>query len=170
MRAGPISGFEISDTFSNFESGPSTLSRGMPRRDLDRDIKRLVTQLIDRGYESDLLDRLRPHFSVEESHAVVENEIRQEIAVALGRSGMKVDVMLLQLELVERELDALDARTPDAATHGRALEEKHDALRQVAEQRRWELKIHREAVGLRDHRQLREQWPIPGPRRRWRDG
>ena len=25
----------------------------------------------------------------------------------------------------------------------------------------WELRVHREALGLRDHRQLEDTWPVP---------
>ena len=71
--------------------------------------KRLVEELKDEGYESIYLDRLRANLDVEAQHGILEKEIVQEMAYALGRSAAKVDYALLELELW-RQIGAIGAR------------------------------------------------------------
>ena len=68
--------------------------------------KRLVEELKDEGYESIYLDRLRANLDVEQQHGILEKEIVQEMAYALGKSAAKVDHALLELELLEKSSDA----------------------------------------------------------------
>ena len=117
--------------------------------------KRLVEELKDEGYESIYLDRLRANLDVEAQHGILEKEIVQEMAYALGRSAAKVDYALLELELLQNELGRCDSAAR-RATLERAIESKRDeALR-----RRRDLLIHREALGIRRNDILETLYPI----------
>ena len=117
--------------------------------------KRLVEELKDQGYESVYLDRLRASLDVEQQHGVLEKEVVQEIAYALGRSAAKVDHALLELELLLREL-----RTANSEQRRRALLQAIADKRQEALARRRELLIHREAVGIRRNDILETLYPV----------
>jgi hypothetical protein len=126
----------------------------------DSRVKRLVAGLKERGYESVYLDRLEQRLDVEAAHEVLEQEIVAEMAAALGRSGAKVDLALLRLEMAGREVDAA------ADGEGRsALVARFNALRAEALRARQELAIHREAVGFRRNQELERLYPVPAPRR-----
>ncbi len=77
------------------------------------------------------------------------------MAEALGRSGEKVDVALLRLEIVSREL----AVATDPAERAR-LVTLFNVRRADALQARHELRIHREAVGIRRNDVLDREYPI----------
>ncbi len=117
--------------------------------------KRLVQELKDQGYESVYLDRLRASLDVEQQHGVLEKEIIQEMAYALGKTAAKVDHALLELELLQRELCS--------ATSSRRREELLEAIRAKqaeALERRRELLIHREALGIRRNDILERLYPV----------
>jgi len=126
----------------------------------DSRMKRLVTGLKERGYESVYLDRLQQRLDVEAAHEVLEQEIVAEMAAALGRSAAKVDLALLHLELAARDIDA--AADDDERAR---LVARFNALRAEAMRARHELAIHREAVGFRRNHDLDRLYPVPGPRR-----
>ncbi|GAB4248874.1 hypothetical protein [Deferrisoma sp.] len=124
--------------------------------------KRLVDQLTDEGYESPYLDRLRRRLGVYQAQRELEKEILQEMAAALGRAEEKVLVALLELELLGRQVDRLEAEGAEDLAEAVL---RFNAKRREARQRLWELVIHREALGFRNHRILDEFYPIPPPRR-----
>jgi len=126
----------------------------------DSRMKRLVTGLKERGYESVYLDRLEQRLDVEAAHEVLEQEIVAEMAAALGRSAAKVDLALLHLELAAKDIDA--AADDDERAR---LVARFNALRAEALRARHELAIHREAVGFRRNHELDRLYPVPGPRR-----
>lgn len=120
--------------------------------------RRLVNKLISAGYESPYLDRLRRCVGAQATQDALEAEIAQEIAGALGRAGAKVDLLLLKLQL------ARDAHDEADGSERSRLADEYAALRQQALTARWELQVHREAVGMRgSHRSLDETYPIPPP-------
>jgi len=127
---------------------------------MERPWQTLVRELRDRGYQSPYLDRLRTRLDVEAAQEELEKEIVREMAAALGRSGEKVDVALLRLELAGRDL----AAATDLAERAR-LTVRFNALRAEALKARHELRIHREAVGIRRNDMLDREYPIP-PRAR----
>ena len=117
--------------------------------------KRLVEELKDQGHESIYLDRLRATLDVEQQHGILEKEIIQEMAYALGRSAAKVDHALLELELLEAELGKCESpqRREELA---RAIKAKRTQARAL----RRELLIHREALGIRRNDILETMYPI----------
>lgn len=120
--------------------------------------KRLVEELKDQGYESIYLDRLRATLDVEQQHGILEKEIVQEMAYALGRSAAKVDHTLLELELLHRELG-----TCHSGQQREALRRAIQAKREEALQLRRDLLIHREALGIRRNDILEKMYPIADP-------
>ncbi len=118
--------------------------------------KRLVEELKDQGYESVYLDRLRATLDTEQQHAILEKEILQEIAYALGQTAAKVDHALLQLELLAAELETASSPEHRADVLGAFLAQRDEALRL-----RRDLLIHREAVGIRRNDILERLYPIP---------
>lgn len=88
-----------------------------------------------------------------------EQEIRAEKAAALGRAGECLEAALAQ---VARLAAALGAAQEPAARQ--PLEREYDAAWRRAASARLALLIQREAVGLRHHRIVDQQFPEP-PRR-----
>lgn len=123
----------------------------------EREMKALVSRLKAEGYDSHYMRRLEAHLSVEERHETLEAEIRQEMASALGRTVTKLDHALLELELAERDLD----RAPTDESWAR-----YDLAHERAHSARRDLRIHREAIGIRRNPDLHERFPIPARRRR----
>jgi len=116
----------------------------------------LIRELSDAGYESPYLDRLRRRLDVTQAHESLEREILHEMACALGRAEDKVNVALLRLELAEK---ALRGATGPEQRRARAL--AFNSCRHAALSARWELAIHREAIGLRRNDLLERLYPIP---------
>lgn len=85
----------------------------------------------------------------------IEVEIRKEKVSALRRVGGKLESLL-------SELRALEAELPAPASRNRAhFVERHRVLRAEAEKYRWYLTIQREAIGLTNHDDVHEQYPLP---------
>lgn len=123
---------------------------------MERPWQSLIRELRDSGHQSPYLDRLRARHDVAAAQEQLEKEIIREMAEALGRSGEKVDVALLRLELAAR--DVAGATTGDARERAVA---RFNALRDDALRVRHELRIHREAIGIRRNDMLDATYPIP---------
>ncbi|MEO1235132.1 MAG: hypothetical protein AAFZ18_40235 [Myxococcota bacterium] len=120
-----------------------------------KEARRLAQELRDRGRSSPHLERLRAQLDLEGQVEEVEGEIRQEMAAALGRAGLKVDTALCALEVAEI---ALAEATPEALEAARAT---YLAARKHAFDARLDLRIHREAIGFRFNQTLDRDYPIP---------
>ena len=94
-----------------------------------------------------------------ESHRRINAEIAQEKAAALGRAGERLEAALEHVTSLGRRLDAVS----DPAEHARLLGE-YESARVRAIHARLTLVIQREALGLRHHRIVDQQFPEP-PRR-----
>ncbi len=115
------------------------------------------------------MDEIRIKKTLREQ-AGLDAEILQEMAEALGNSGERVEKALTKLEeslsrIRELKESLVGELQPAVAMNIRAsLEQEvglYNCLRQEAlEQFRW-LIIHREALGIRNHSQVAEQYPIP---------
>jgi len=88
----------------------------------------------------------------------VENEIAQEKATALGRAGERLEEALAALEAVMRAFEAADDESRRADV--RAAYHTARARMRTA---RLNLVIQREALGLRSHRVVDQQYPEPVP-------
>jgi hypothetical protein len=124
--------------------------------------KKLVDELLSLGHHSPHLERLRERFGRVYDHAGLEQEIASEMAAALGLSEEKLLVALLELERAGLRLERARPGSAEYDTlAGRFNELRRDALR-----RRWELQIHREALGFLRNQVLEELYPVPPPIRR----
>ena len=94
-----------------------------------------------------------------ESHEGIVTEIAREKAVTLGRAGERLEAALAAAAAVASAWRTAD----DAATRER-LAPEYDRAWRAAEAARLTLLIQREAVGLRHHRVVDQQFPRP-PRR-----
>jgi hypothetical protein len=88
----------------------------------------------------------------------VENEILAEKAATLGRAGERLEAALAELNAVAQAL--ADARDDSRRA---ALRAAYRATRERARTARLHLVIQREAVGLRSHRVVDQQFPEPAP-------
>lgn len=117
--------------------------------------KSLVQQLVDEGRESVYLERLRKRYDVSLPTQSIEQEILEEMAYALGRAEDKVNLALLELELLAERCDADPSERNVAAFNDKrafALRVKRD------------LKIHREALRFPRDPRFESYYPIPPAR------
>lgn len=91
-----------------------------------------------------------------EAHGGIEREIAQEKAAALGRAGERLQEALDAAAALAGRLRA--ATDPDTIA---ALAREYETARAHARARRLALIIQREAVGLRQHRSVEQQFPEP---------
>lgn len=131
--------------------------------------KKFVVDLKTSGYQSPYLDRLAGRLPTLGARMLggfgqLELEIAQEMASALGATEDKVNLALLELDVVGKELDEEARRAPGSAQH-RALVERYNTKREDALRRRQDLIIHREAVGFRNNAMIPRYYPVPPARR-----
>ena len=94
----------------------------------------------------------------EEALSRTEEEIRAEKAATLGRAGERLEAALAAAAEARRALEA--AADPGARDRLRA---DYDVARRRALDARRILIIQREAIGLRNHRLVDQQFPEPPP-------
>ena len=94
-----------------------------------------------------------------DAHRRINDELAQERAGALGRAGERLEAALAHATSLGRRLDT--TRDPDE--HARLLGE-YEGARMRAVHARLALVIQREALGLRQHRIVDQQFREP-PRR-----
>lgn len=117
--------------------------------------KSLVEQLVDEGRESVYLERLRRRYDVTLPSQTLEQEILEEMASALARAEDKVNVALLELELLGERCDA-DPSPRNV--------EAFNAKREHALRVRRDLMLHREALRFRRDPRFYDLYPIPPAR------
>ncbi len=115
----------------------------------------LVRQLVDEGRESVYLERLRKRYDVRLHAPSIEQEILEEMAHALSRAEDRVNVALLELELLGERCDADPSPARVAAFNAK----REEALRV-----RRDLKIHREALRFPRDPRFEGLYPVPEPR------
>ncbi len=89
----------------------------------------------------------------------VQAEILAEMATALGRAQAKVRSAIAALEPLSRACKS--APTWDGRNEARRA---FNAQRQLALEARWELLVHREALGFLRNGHLERDYPIPPER------
>jgi hypothetical protein len=87
----------------------------------------------------------------------LEEEFRQERAAALGRIGRTLEGHLATLQRLRAAWR--DAPAPDREQ----LAAQYADVHRQAVRYRWYLEVQREAVGLRRHERLDEQYRVPPP-------
>ena len=94
----------------------------------------------------------RPGESIERT----EREIQAEKAATLGRAGERLEAALREVAVVRaRVVTATDPKERERLAH------EYERARQAALVARRTLIIQREALGLRQHREVDELYPVP---------
>eukprot|EP00526_Cylindrotheca_closterium_P020723 CAMPEP_0113636756 /NCGR_PEP_ID=MMETSP0017_2-20120614/19196_1 /TAXON_ID=2856 /ORGANISM="Cylindrotheca closterium" /LENGTH=205 /DNA_ID=CAMNT_0000547665 /DNA_START=43 /DNA_END=657 /DNA_ORIENTATION=- /assembly_acc=CAM_ASM_000147 len=99
----------------------------------------------------------------------IEDELKGTIGKALGKQAQKIVAALRQMNdeyskyeaLLEDEERGYDMRSPEVVE----IAKKYNFYRKQAEQFRWELIVHRQAVGFTvgNHKYIMETFPIGEP-------
>lgn len=118
--------------------------------------KNLLESLSDSELSSPYLDRLRARIDIAQERQSLERELVQEIAQSLGRAEDKINIALLQLDILDAKIES----ESDQGRHNELVEE-FNRQREVARRALRDLTIHREALGIYRNRQLAEIYPIP---------
>ena len=95
-----------------------------------------------------------------ETHQRVKEEILREKAAALGRAGERVEAALAEATRLGEALDRATEARPRAR-----LAREYERARAHARSVRLDLVIQREALGLRHHAVVEQQFPLPPPPR-----
>ncbi len=90
-----------------------------------------------------------------------QEEIIKEMARALGYSGYLLDVVLKEMKQLEKAM--AHAKAKDDYN---SLVEKFNMKRKEALEKRDMLIIHREAIGMRQHKFLDKYYPIPDKKKK----
>jgi hypothetical protein len=122
--------------------------------------KRLASELIAHGVQSEYIARVEARVSREQQLENLQAELTQEIAGALGRTDMRVNLAFAELQLCRARYDR-SVEAGAASEELRALAEAFNEQRAVAQARLRELQIQREAIGFRRNQVLNELYPLP---------
>ncbi|MCA9552294.1 MAG: hypothetical protein KC933_19825 [Myxococcales bacterium] len=118
-------------------------------------IRAVAARLKAEGYDTAALERMKSTLDVEANQRQLEAEVQQEMAFALGRTGKKLEHALEALAAAELALEAAALEELPAA------EALYEAARVAALEARRHYIIHREAIGIRDNRDVPDRYPIP---------
>jgi hypothetical protein len=123
-------------------------------------VKKLAAELVAQGVESAYMARVLARVEPEQRIELLEQEIAQEVAQALGRTEDRLNLALAELELHHaRHARAVLEGLPESERLAHAA--AHEAARKVAQSRLQALLIQREAIGFRRNQLLYELYPIP---------
>lgn len=118
--------------------------------------KRLATEVSDaaRAAAQDLRAR---------AHGNVARELLEEMGSAYARAHEKVDLAMAKLDQLARALahHRSTPRGPRWSEDLRRTVEDFNAHREKAKTAIWELCVHREALGIRNHKAIDETWTVP---------
>ena len=110
------------------------------------------------------VDKLKKQgvYSVEDSIGKLEEELQEEMAYALGRTGDKLE-HAYQLMQLSHERYHLAVENKEELAKRQLAAETFNALRMAADTRRRDLIIQRQAVGFywRNHQIITDHYPIP---------
>ena len=92
---------------------------------------------------------------VRSQHTSLLKELQEERAAALARIARRLERLLEQLRVTREQIahNSAEDRERDVAAYRE--------LHKEAVKYRWYLEVQREALGLRQHRNLDEFYPIP---------
>jgi hypothetical protein len=122
--------------------------------------KRLASDLIAHGVQSEYIARVEARISREQQLESLQAELTQEIAGALGRTDMRVNLAFAELQLCRARYDKAAEEGAQRAKLSE-LAQAFNAQRKVAQARLRELQIQREAIGFRRNQILNELYPLP---------
>jgi predicted DNA binding CopG/RHH family protein len=121
--------------------------------------KKLASELIAHGVQSQYIARIEARIDLEERLEGLQVEHQQEMAGALGKTDVRVNLALAELEL-RKALFERAAREGASRIRLADLAAAFNDQRLIAFKRINELRIHREAIGFRNDAILDELYPI----------
>ena len=92
----------------------------------------------------------------ERFHAAVQQELNEERAAVLGRTGRRLEESLARCRALGRQLEAV----AEGPARARLLAD-YRAARNDSEEWRWRLCLQREVLGLTEHRWVDRVYPPP---------
>lgn len=97
------------------------------------------------------------------AHASVAKELLEEMGSAYARAHEKVDLAMAKLDTLARALAHHRAapRSPRWGDDHQRTVQDFNAHREKAKTAIWELHVHREALGIRNHKAIDETWTLP---------
>jgi hypothetical protein len=119
----------------------------------------MAAELSARGVQSRHASKLAARLEAITGSGGLEAEILEEMALSLRRAEDKILYALLELELLEKQID--EARRAQRAEELEALVARFNQRRVEARQHVLDLRIQREAIGLRHNEVLATLYPIP---------
>jgi hypothetical protein len=125
---------------------------------------RLANKLKNQEVPPHLADSVKNKVaSVEDHVSHLEEELREEMAKALGKTGRTCVYLFSLLKAADAECDSADLTLEQR----KEAIETYNEIRRSAEQARYELVIHRQAIGLtwRNQAIVEAEFPLLPPRR-----
>jgi hypothetical protein len=124
-----------------------------------RHFKQLAEALAAHGVQSPYLARIETRIAQQQRLELLQTELNQDLAGALGQTDLRVNFALAELELRKARYErALRDGVPERERS--ALASAFNQQRLAAEKCLRELLIQREAVGFRRNQVLEELYPI----------
>lgn len=146
------------DKLRKYVSKPESLSKPVPA------YTRLATKIQDTELETNFsnvkhLEQLRTVYNPLDALGKLEEEIAEEIASALGKTGGKCTVYFSMLRKIQLKYEALPAAHKDKGETARLFNE----VRALAREARRDLIIHRQAAGFtfQNHQIVETEFPLP---------
>jgi hypothetical protein len=121
--------------------------------------KGLLAEIRERRLDERTRGRVAARVDLAQEDRSVERELIAEMARAFSRATRKLEDALARLAELERQIEAAEGSGREALVAAFNRERRHAA------HARWELVIHREALGLRRHDDLDAHYRIPPSRR-----
>jgi hypothetical protein len=137
-----------------------------------------VRDLVQRVHKSDEGKPYHPEISERFPHlhrtgasamSALEREIAEEVAYSLGRAGKRIERCLRELDRLAQQLDELEVDPQPSPETQAAIEHLHarfDEARLNAQGALRDLRIQREALGMRRHDDLAKLYVVPARRTR----
>ena len=128
--------------------------------------KKLQGTHLSAGPEQKHVDKVKGTgvYSIEDSLGKLEEELQEEMASALGKTGDKLEYTYKLMKKAEVKLNESVSNNEELEKR-RAAVDLFNAVRDEVEIQRRNLIIHRQAVGFywRNHQIVTDHYPIPPP-------
>ena len=136
-----------------------------PQRPSSSPWERKAVQVKNTDLNNPYLDLIRDTHDPSMQLKTMEEELKGTIGKALGKQGDKILYALERLQEEYQQYQTLLEQHDNDCHHPQVVEraQQYNTVRQQAIQARWELLVHRQAVGLivNNHMYIMKHYPIP---------
>ena len=146
----------------SFATRSDTTTNGTPKLTSWESGARLVKNT---HVENQYLDHIRDIHDPSLHLKTIEDELKGTIGKALGRQGEKILNFLKLMEQERQQYEILRQQQPTCDTKLSQCAKQHNHYRKLCIHARWELMVHRQAVGfiVNNHKFVMEKFPIGDP-------